>query len=306
MSWVRFEDTYPDHPKVLGLSADAFRLHVTAICYCERHLTDGLLPAVFWKDVALRDELVRARLIDKTRRGWKVHDYHHYQMSKAEVLSRREAKHEARSRAGRLGAASRWGHGKRGSKRIARAIAKNGSPPLPSPLSLSLIPTEELSPRTLLGGSAARERKGFTPPTIEEIKNHAAHLGYTGFDAEYFFAHHATRGWKLKGGQLMKDWKQAVVTWRRNEGTFGRGDTLTPKVSPPAPAPNPLGIRASKDGAGVNYAGEWYRRHPDGKRWLTEEGYRPDGTSTMADPKDAALNEKVWTAMNAIAGKGEP
>ena len=44
MTWVRIDDTFPEHPKVVGLSAVAFRLHVAAICYASRNLTDGFIP----------------------------------------------------------------------------------------------------------------------------------------------------------------------------------------------------------------------------------------------------------------------
>lgn len=36
MSWVRLDDQFADHPKVVGLSSDAFRLHVSAMCYCAK------------------------------------------------------------------------------------------------------------------------------------------------------------------------------------------------------------------------------------------------------------------------------
>jgi hypothetical protein len=64
----------------------------------------------------------------------------------------------------------------------------------------------------------------FTPPTIEEVQAHIAEKGYT-FSAEAFVAYYQTRGWKLKGGELMKDWPAACVTWQLRE---------TPKTQPAA------------------------------------------------------------------------
>jgi hypothetical protein len=43
MTWVRLDDQFPDHPKVVNLSDRAFRLHVWGICYSARFLTDGLI-----------------------------------------------------------------------------------------------------------------------------------------------------------------------------------------------------------------------------------------------------------------------
>ena len=45
MTWVVLDDKMPEHPKNVGLSDGAFRLHVSGICYCNRHLTDGIISA---------------------------------------------------------------------------------------------------------------------------------------------------------------------------------------------------------------------------------------------------------------------
>ena len=44
MPWVRFDDQYPIHRKVAGLSDTAFRLHSAAIFWCVRNGTDGFVP----------------------------------------------------------------------------------------------------------------------------------------------------------------------------------------------------------------------------------------------------------------------
>lgn len=59
-------------------------------------------------------------------------------------------------------------------------------------------------------------QKKFKPPTVEEVTAYCREKGYT-FDPEYFVAHHATRGWKLKGGNAMKCWKSACVTFQKNQ-----------------------------------------------------------------------------------------
>ena len=45
MSWTKLDDLFPGHPKVITLSDSAFRLHVTALCYCASQLTDGFIPS---------------------------------------------------------------------------------------------------------------------------------------------------------------------------------------------------------------------------------------------------------------------
>lgn len=44
MPYLNIDDGFAEHPKVDVLSDAAFRLQVAALCYCAKHLTDGLIP----------------------------------------------------------------------------------------------------------------------------------------------------------------------------------------------------------------------------------------------------------------------
>jgi hypothetical protein len=105
-TWVRLDDAFPDHPKILGLSDAAFRLEVTAICYAHRNLTDGWIPEAFPPPRLARSvpALVDARLWVPNGSGWGLNDYLDWQTSKARI----EQIREQRSQAGRRGAMSRW------------------------------------------------------------------------------------------------------------------------------------------------------------------------------------------------------
>jgi hypothetical protein len=103
MPWVRFDDQFPIHRKTAGLSDAAFRLHVAAIFWCARNLTDGFVPREDLDDVCARvrtptrfaGELVVRGLwhlrdedcpsgkciAPATGDGWVVHDYLEYQPS---------------------------------------------------------------------------------------------------------------------------------------------------------------------------------------------------------------------------------
>lgn len=114
MPWIRFEDNFPEHPKVLALSDAAFRLHVRAIGYASRYLTDGLismtvLGAISKGRPGLRcsEELVKVGLWERADDGFCVHDYLCYQPSKAEV----EATRKQRASAGRIGGKAKGKHG---------------------------------------------------------------------------------------------------------------------------------------------------------------------------------------------------
>ena len=55
----------------------------------------------------------------------------------------------------------------------------------------------------------------FTPPTLEEVKAYCEERG-NGIDPEHFLDYYSARGWELKPGQKVKDWKACVRTWERN------------------------------------------------------------------------------------------
>lgn len=106
MSWVKLDDGYPEHIKVVGLSDAAFRTDVEGWCYCARNLTDGLIPAAIakrWRKRAIT-ELMDAGRWHHDVAGYRIHDYLDYNPSKADAIARADAK----SIAGAKGAAARW------------------------------------------------------------------------------------------------------------------------------------------------------------------------------------------------------
>ena len=117
MTWVKLDDNFPDHPKVVGLSVAARWAYVEALCYCARYLTDGALPAAKVKAMTSaksRAELVGAELWIDCRDGdYAVHDYLAYNPSREQVEKERQERHEDKVRAGQAGAAARWHNGSR-------------------------------------------------------------------------------------------------------------------------------------------------------------------------------------------------
>lgn len=58
----------------------------------------------------------------------------------------------------------------------------------------------------------------FKPPTIQEIQDYNSRPeSKATIDPEKFFDYYQARGWTLKGGTKMKDWKAAVRTWEKTE-----------------------------------------------------------------------------------------
>lgn len=106
--FIRVHDGMPDHPKVDGLSDKAFRLMVESWCWCNRHRTDGRVPASRWKKQhtkKARQELIDARLAEELPTGdVQIHDYLDWQRSASEIADLRTAK----SVGGTYGNHKRW------------------------------------------------------------------------------------------------------------------------------------------------------------------------------------------------------
>lgn len=97
MTWAKFDDGCPDHPKIARLSDAAHRLWFNAVCYGTRMLTDGFVPDGMIgrltprRTKALVEELVKAGLWHLADGGYDIHDFLTYQPSREDVLRRRAA-----------------------------------------------------------------------------------------------------------------------------------------------------------------------------------------------------------------------
>lgn len=147
MSWARLDDAFPDHPKVAALSAEAFRVHVSAICYAARFLTDGRIPrqmARRWADPEVIEELVAGGLWEVDADGYAVHDYLDFNPSRETVEKAREAKVEAgRQRALSRNGSTRSAEATAPATADGEASAEQYPVPIPVPLSPSDAPARE-------------------------------------------------------------------------------------------------------------------------------------------------------------------
>jgi len=101
VTWVKLDDHFPDHPKILGLSDAAFRSYVDGLCYCARYLTDGRIAAAPLRKLArpkVVAELQSADLWAQNGDGVIVHDYLVYQEDSKTVLERRRKDSERKRR----------------------------------------------------------------------------------------------------------------------------------------------------------------------------------------------------------------
>lgn len=96
MVWARIDDQFPDHPKVAAAGPLAGWLHVCAICYSSRMLTDGFIPKGQVRKLAdienvteVVTALLTAGLWHESPGGYMVHDYLEYNPSAEEVRAQR-------------------------------------------------------------------------------------------------------------------------------------------------------------------------------------------------------------------------
>jgi hypothetical protein len=142
MAWVKVDDQFFRHPKVMSAGRDARDLYLVGLCYCAQSLTDGFIPRAALRVLgaeaeidqaqASADRLVEVGLWELAAEGYMVHDYHKYQPTRERVLATREVRAEAGSRGGKQKASNLL------DKTLANA--KQNSAPYPS-----RTPTPELT-----------------------------------------------------------------------------------------------------------------------------------------------------------------
>lgn len=91
MTWIRVDDHFADHPKVMALGAERLAglgLWHVAASYCARYLTDGFVPAAHVQAHApkrLIRKLVNVGLFDEVDGGYRLHDWLKYNPSRDQV-----------------------------------------------------------------------------------------------------------------------------------------------------------------------------------------------------------------------------
>lgn len=137
MPWVRVDDQFPVNRKVRPLSDRAFRLYISALCWCNANLTDGRIMTSelrYVSDIAsvkrYASELVSAQLWEESGDGWLVHDYLEFQASAIKIREERAAKRARQER---------WLDRKREEREAQRDASHDASrdasgdaPPIPS------------------------------------------------------------------------------------------------------------------------------------------------------------------------------
>lgn len=113
MGWVKIEDRYSRHPKMMAVGVDGLALDVSGMCYAREHGTSGFVPdsAIDVIGPVRNAKRVAAKLVkvdrwerDDSAGGWWIHDFADYNPEDKvdEAAERRKEK-------ARKGASARWG-----------------------------------------------------------------------------------------------------------------------------------------------------------------------------------------------------
>ncbi len=168
MVWVRIDDRFDEHPKVSRVGPLGMAMHVAALCYCNRNLTDGFVPRAVAKrlvdteGVVVDDEpvdwwwvvkaLLDAGMWTNEDGGYRIHDFHDFQPSKAAVEDGRAKTAERVKR-----------HRERQRNDAGNAVTNALVTPAPEP---GPVPTNPTPPNPPRGGG--RRSNGTNPRALDE------------------------------------------------------------------------------------------------------------------------------------------
>jgi hypothetical protein len=111
--WIKLDDGFATHPKILCAGIEALAIQVRAFCYASKNQTDGFIPVqavvLFVTDLPITPEgwatrMISAGLWELVEGGYQIHDYLEWNCSKMEY----EKWKQKLSLAGKRGMKSRY------------------------------------------------------------------------------------------------------------------------------------------------------------------------------------------------------
>lgn len=225
-AWVKIDDQFSDHPKVIEAGPLAECLFVRGLTYAARYLTDGFVPASHLRRMGDMDaieeagQLVAVGLWHEAGGGYQIHDYLDYNPSAEKVKAEREA---ARDRMGKARSSKPKANNQPRSEEVRANFAGSSDNPVP-------VPVPGVSNETLFDGADApqpddkpkRKRATQVPEDFaltDALKAWGAKNGYT--EAQMlgqvprFVDHYRGKG------ESRKDWSLSFHNWMRNAEAYG-------------------------------------------------------------------------------------
>lgn len=208
MTWVKLDDGFTDHPKVIGLSDRAFRAHVRAMCYCARFSPGvGSIPTAVLRSLGATGqvvtELTTAELWDDTTTGLYIHDFAEYHPK-----PNSEARAEAGRRGGMASGEARRSKPKQSASRLLQAETKQNEAraqtPAPDPTRPVPTPSNEAVQGAAVAASHRKKKPEIVPLSPAErqkLMRDFAHLSEVGDRIDQALGHEQAK--KYPTGQYL-------------------------------------------------------------------------------------------------------
>jgi hypothetical protein len=164
MPWARFDERFPKHRRIRGLSDAAFRLQVSAVCWSSEYLTNGHIPPGDLSDSAemKRPEKAATELAQVGRwhlpghdcdsefcypiaDGWLIHNYLEFNPSRESVETKREADAQ-RKKAGRTSESRRSPRGHTSESEVTHPVPSRPVPVVTNVTTNRPVPSAEILP----------------------------------------------------------------------------------------------------------------------------------------------------------------
>lgn len=241
MSWARLDDAILDNPKIIAAGPLGFALHVAAITWCARNLTDGLIPK---RRVAqlldlpslqvsettkvrvlhtltpddLAGDLVRIGLWHDRGEQYELHDFLDYNLSRAEQQGK-QAKTTTR--------VQRW-RAKRSCNAVTNAPVTQ--PPVPVPVP---VPREEEQRTLSLRSRGARgsHRVPESETLTAARRADAVRLGVPAAEVEALWAEFLDVEFKTARSDWSAAWRNSCRRWLSHARIGGVTDTTAAQVA---------------------------------------------------------------------------
>lgn len=236
MSWLRVDDKFAFHSKVVALASknDPITVLIRAGAWSSGEGTDGFIPEHMALTIGSKGawaKLIVGRLAEPADGGYSIHDYLQWNPSRAEV-------EQARTSRQRAGVASGEARRSNATRTHVRTHVQTDAQQTTNNIPSHPIPSTERSDHDPANAPGPKAKRGaqlpvdWAPaPALLEQCTQLAGEDSTTLVAQ-FADHHRSRG------SVMKDWDAAFRTWARNHRRFQRRSS-----TPIGQQPDPSGRR---------------------------------------------------------------
>lgn len=265
MVWARLDDAILDNPKIIAAGVFGFAIHVAAITWCNRNLTDGFIPRAKVRSLLdlsrisvdvhnplalidgpssmagqdgldaliVADHLESLGLwkLDEDKGGWWLKDFLEYNPSREKVEAERARKAKGSSKSSSKSSSSV--PPPETPRQPPRKIQGSSDGPVPVPVPKE---RERRAPKPKLEGTPLPDDWTLTPSLLAWAKS----KGVIAFDA-LAAADRFSRHWhtSTKDTAVKRNWDQAYQSWLTRDIADGKVVASPPTVSTPFQPPTP-------------------------------------------------------------------